>query len=146
MSAQARAALVSKLIFQDETQKSDLLDESKTQTSLIAYLLGLVDKGYHIEITAVRTDHDDDSALGLHCHANGYAVDCWPLNSATPGDYMTQDTHPFRQFLVDAASSPWNFQIGLGGCADNSGDAIAAGSTEFPDNGADHIHLGSSGS
>ena len=88
MSQQARQYLVSKLFFQDDTQKPDLLDENKTQTDLIALLVELVNKGHHIEITAVRTDHSNDSGLGEHCHANGYCADMWPLSGPTAGAWL----------------------------------------------------------
>ena len=85
MSQQARQYLVSKLFFQDDTQKPDLLNENMTQTDLIALLVELVNKGHHLEITAVRTDHSNDSGLGEHCHANGYCADMWPLTGPTAG-------------------------------------------------------------
>ncbi|MFY9883526.1 MAG: hypothetical protein WAL67_16770 [Candidatus Cybelea sp.] len=142
MSTQAREQLVSKLVFQDGSQKSDLLNPSLTQTTLIALLLDLADKGHHIEITAVRSDHDNDSALGLHCHHNGYCADLWPLGSATPGDYLDANNPYFQQFLKDAAASVWLHQIGLAGTAWNDANVAAGGSTVFHDDGADHVHLG----
>jgi hypothetical protein len=142
MSIQARQALVSKLVFQNSSQQSDLLDPNMTQTTLIALLLDLVNKGHHIEITAVRSDHPDDSALGLHCHANGYCADLWPLGSATPQDYLNATNPYFQQFLQDAAASSWLYQIGLAGSAWTSANQTAAGQTVFQDQGADHVHLG----
>jgi hypothetical protein len=145
MSLAARAELCAKLIFQDESQKSDLMNPEVTQTQLIALLLDIVGKGHTLEITAVKSDHHDDSALGLHCHFNGYAADCWPLNTYTPGDYMDAGTHDFRQFLVDASQSQWLFQIGLAGSADTPANHTAAGATCFSDDGGDHIHFGANG-
>jgi hypothetical protein len=142
MSIQARQDLVSKLVFQRDSQRNDLMDPNMTQTTLIALLLELVNKGHHIEITAVRSDHSDDSALGLHCHANGYCADMWPLGSATPGDYLDAGNPYFQQFLRDAAGSSWLYQIGLAGSAYTDANVAAAGSTVFHDDGADHVHLG----
>jgi hypothetical protein len=142
---QARADLVSRLVFQDASQKSDLLNPNLTQTQLIALLLGLAQAGWHMEITAVRSDHHDDSALGLHCHANGYCADLWPLASFAPGDYLDAGSQEFREFLEAAARSSWLYQIGLGGSADTQENATAAGPTYFADDGADHVHLGADG-
>lgn len=145
MSIQARAELCSKLFFQDDTQKSDLMDPSLTQTQLIALLLGLVDSGWNIEITAVRTDHGPDGYLGLHSHQNGYAVDCWPLATPRSGDYYDAGSPHFADFLSDAAKSAWLQQIGLGGSAFTPANMAAAGPTAFEDNGQDHVHLGANG-
>lgn len=146
MSQEARQELVSLLVFQSSVEKGDLLDPNRTQTQLIALLLDLAKgKGWHIEITAVRTDHHDDSALGLHCHANGYAADCWPLASATPGNYLDAGDPRFANFLKDAAASSWIYQIGLAGSAYTSANMAAAGSNAFQDDGADHVHLGANG-
>jgi hypothetical protein len=146
MSMQARDKLVTELVFQSGTERGDLLDPNRTQTELVALLLDLAEHhGWHIEVTAVRTDHHDDSALGLHCHANGYAADCWPLASATPGNYLDAGDARFQQFLKDAAASPWIFQIGLAGSAYTSANMAAAGASAFQDDGADHVHLGANG-
>ena len=143
MSQQARQYLVSKLFFQDDTQKPDLLNENMTQTDLIALLVELVNKGHHIEITAVRTDHSNDSGLGEHCHANGYCADMWPLTGPTAGAYLDAGDAAFQKFLQDAAASQWLYQIGLAGSAYTSANVAAAGSSVFQDDGADHVHLGS---
>ena len=95
MSLQARQDLVNKLVFQRDSEKSDLMDPNMTQTTLIALLLDLVNKGHHIEITAIRTDHSDDSSLGLHCHHNGYCADLWPLAQRRPETIWTQVIRTF---------------------------------------------------
>ncbi len=146
MSQEARHELVNLLVFQRGTERGDLLDPNRTQTQLIALLLDLAKThGWHIEITAVRSDHHDDSGLGLHCHANGYAADCWPLKSATPQDYLDAGDPRFQKFLRDAAASSWTYQIGLAGTADTSTNMAAAGKTAFQDSGPDHVHLGANG-
>jgi hypothetical protein len=145
MSIEARQALVNggHLFFQDATQSSDLLDPNVTQTDLIALLQYLVEKGYHIEITAVKSDHSDDSGLGEHSHFNGWCVDCWPLASATAGDYMDAITDAFQAFLRDVAAAPHLYQIGLAGeAAAFTDNFTAAGPTAFHDDGADHVHIG----
>jgi hypothetical protein len=142
VSQQARDALVAKLVFQDDTQASDLENVNLTQTQLIALLTDLTNKGWHIEITAVRSDHSDDSALGFHCHAHGFCADLWPLASAEAGDYLDATDPRFQSFLKDAAASSWLYQIGLAGSAYTDANVAAAGPTAFQDDGADHVHLG----
>jgi len=131
------------IIFQDDTQRSDLLDPTITQNCLIELLSEIVGAGYHLELTAVKSDHHDDSALGLHSHFNGYCVDCWPLSDATPGNYVDAGTLTFQGFLASCASLPNLYQIGLGGSAFTPTNMKAAGSTAFQDDGADHVHIGS---
>jgi hypothetical protein len=153
MTSPTREELVAKLVFQDASQKADLLDDSVTKTQLIGLLLELTVRGFHIEITAVKSDHHDDSYLGEHCHFNGYCADCWPLNSPTPGDYMDASSPEFRKFLEAAAASSYRFQIGLAGdgpndptnYADSPANMAAAGSSAFHDDGGPHVHLGANG-
>jgi hypothetical protein len=144
MSQAARDALIASPLtfFQDDTQRADLDDVDTTQTGLIALLSELVAKGHAIEFTAVKTDHRDDSALGEHCHFNGYCADLWPLASATAGDYLDAGDPRFQAFLRDVATSPYLYQVGLAGTAWTSANAVAAGGTVFHDDGADHVHLG----
>jgi len=145
MSLQARQALVNhkNTVFRAQSQRDDLLDPNKTQTELIALLMELCEgKGYPIVFTAIRSDHSDDSGLGLHSHANGYCVDCWPLTSPVDGDYLDAGSGAFQAFLEDIAASPWLYQIGLGGSARTDGNRVAAGPTVFDDSGEDHVHIG----
>lgn len=144
MSVETRQALVDSpnLIFQNESQRSDLLDPNKTQTYLVAFLGELLDKGHIIELTAVKSDHSDDSALGEHCHFNGWCVDCWPLASQEAGDYLDASDEEFADFLSDAAEAQYHHQTGLAGTAYTSSNMTAAGPTAFQDDGADHVHLG----
>jgi hypothetical protein len=141
MSLAARQKLVNELIFKpgEEIGKADLLDPSLTSTNLIAYLLDILDYGHIIEVTMVRTGHHDD---GPHGHAGGFAIDCWPLNTRTEGDWMDPDSEHFRDFLEDAGKSPWRYQVGLAGTAQKPENFRAAGDSAFADDGADHIHLG----
>ena len=145
--SRTRARVVEACLFQDPAQKSDLRDSNVTQTELIALLDYLQKRGHRLEITAARSDHHDDTNLGepdefFGCHARGWAVDCWPLNSDRAGDYMDETTHDFRQFLVDASNAPFLMQIGLAGSADLQANHVAAGPTCFSDDGGDHVHLG----
>ena len=143
MSQEARDALVKKLVFQKDSQRSDLENIDLTNTALIALLTELTNRGWNIEITSVRTDHSDDSALGYHCHAHGFCADLWPLASNVAGDYLGAGDPEFAEFLKDAAESPYLYQIGLAGSAWTTTNAAAAGPTVFQDDGQDHIHLGS---
>lgn len=145
MSQEARNALVDSknIFFQRESQRTDLENIQYTQTGLIAALTWLcIEKNYPIEITAIKSDHHDDSALGEHCHFNGYCADLWPLNSQNPGDYMDASDGRFVIFLRDLAACPFLYQIGLAGSADTPTNQSAAGVTCFSDSGDDHVHLG----
>lgn len=142
MSTAARQQLVAKSFFQADSQKSDLMDTSLTTTQLIALLLDVVNAGFILEFTAVRTDHSDDSGLGFHCHAHGFCADLWPLASPIAGDYLDASDPRFQRFLEAAAKSRWLYQIGLAGSAWTTANAAAAGPTVFKDDGADHVHLG----
>lgn len=144
MSIEARKALVDHphTFFQAQSQRDDLLDPNKTQTTLIAILTDLVNKGHIIEFTAIRTDHRDDSGLGFHCHAHGFCADCWPLASATAGNYLDANDPRFVKFCHDAGFDPYEHQVGLAGSAWTHADVIAAGSGVFHDDGGDHVHLG----
>lgn len=142
MSIAARQALVNsgKLVFQNPSQKSDLLNPNLTTTELIAALIYLTHvRGWYIEITAVRRDHHDDGPRG---HAGGKAFDGWPLASSHPGDYLDANDPRFQHYLVDLADIPYLYQIGLAGSADTAENRGCAGPTVFEDSGADHVHGG----
>jgi hypothetical protein len=143
MSEKAREALVNsgRLIFTDGTQKTDLLDPTKTQTELIAFLVHLTQYGW-FQVTAVRTDHSDDSALGVDCHANGYCIDGWPLETESPGDFLDPDSDLFTGFLKKALGSPFLLNIGLGGSAYTEKNMVTLAGYGFQDDGQDHVHLG----
>jgi hypothetical protein len=142
MSIEARVALCRRLHFQDMSQRSDLLDPDLTNTQLVALLTDLLNHGCKIVITAVRSDHHDDSGLGKFCHANGYCADVWPLASDNATDYLDAGDPRFAAFLADAASFGALHQIGLAGSAWNKSNTIAAGPSVFADDGDDHVHLG----
>lgn len=145
MSLETREKLCQRLVFTDASQQSDLLDPNLTNTDLIALLLDATAHGEVLGITAVRSDHSDDSALGFHCHAHGFCADCWPMNSRTPGDWMSATDPLFAAWLARVSQSLWLHQIGLAGTAWTQANVDAAGSTVFHDSGADHIHLGADG-
>jgi hypothetical protein len=154
MSAQVREALVAspRTVFQTElAMHRDLLDptDGGTRTELIALLAHLVfDKQWAIEFTAIRTGHHDDTGLNptpphAGTHAAGWAVDCWPLASTTPGDYLDAGDERFRAFLRDVAQAPYHMQTGLvGDGADSAENFAAAGPTAFQDDGSPHVHIG----
>ncbi len=136
-----------------DSQRSDLLDEGKTDSNLVALLEYLIDRGHAIGVTACVSDHHDDSALNptpphVGTHAGGFAVDCWPLNTATAGDWVPADG--LKPFLADAAAFPGIYQIGLAGTADTEANREATGLPYevperpdcFSDSGDDHLHLG----
>lgn len=142
MSLQARRILCDRLFFQKASQREDLLDPSKTNTSLIALLLDVA-RHFSLQITCVRSDHHDDSKLGPHSHARGYCADVWPLSTHRAEDYMDENSPEMRLFLIQLARETWLHQIGLAGSAWTPANVAAAGSTCFHDDGDDHIHVGS---
>lgn len=149
MSLLARQQLVNsgRLIFQNPDQQAqDLLDPTVTQTELIAMLVYLT-REFYIEVTAVKTDHRNDAGLNptppyIGTHAGGWAVDGWPLNSKTAGDWMDQNSEAFRDFLGAVAQGPFYFQTGLAGSAFTDANMVAAGKAAFHDDGGDHVHIG----
>jgi hypothetical protein len=150
MSYAARAALVADphIVFQDNTQSADLLDEHMTDSNLIALLEWMIDAGFYVLITALRSDHSPDAdRLGIPSpyygtHQYGMAVDCWPNMSPKVTDYMSVTYPSFQRFLARAADFPGLEQIGLAGEADTEANRAAAGPSAFPDDGPDHVHLG----
>jgi hypothetical protein len=141
-----RERLVARLIFQRDSQRSDLLDPASTNTALIAALYALTEGGHHLEITAVRTDHHFDGE-GDGYHASGCAVDLWPLVDGTQGNYVSPETLAFRSFLQAVADVPYRMQVGLGGSAWTQANVEATGldlasASVFQDDGEDHVHLG----
>jgi hypothetical protein len=150
MSVEARQALVSSLVFQDEhngtatpTQRGDLLDPSLTDSGLVALLDDVLALHPFFEVTSVRRDHPTDD--GPNGHRGGKAIDGWPLRSQTPGDYADAEGPEMTATLEAAARSSWLYQVGLGGLADTPGNAAIAGRTCFCDNQFDHVHLGARG-
>lgn len=131
------------LFFQNPSQKADLLDEKKTQSVTIALLQDLLNKQHYIELTAVKTDHHDDSGLGLHCHFNGYCFDGWFLNTPKAGDYAAVDSAVMIAGLHDAGADDHKYQIGETPDAYTHAEIVAAGTVGvFKDGGGSHIHFG----
>jgi hypothetical protein len=156
MSIAARRALVRSpnTIFQSDSQRQDLLDPSKTNTNLIALLGNLIAKGHIIGFTAIHSDHHDDSELApgpLHIGTHqggaqgGYAADCWPMASTTPGDWLDAEDPRFVEFCHDVGIDPFELQRGLAGSALTHDAIVAAGRGFFQDDGGDHIHIGAIG-
>lgn len=144
MSQEVRDMLASSanIVYQNDSQPEDIRDQETTQTYLISLLQQLHGDGWYFCVTSLVADHSDDSDLGPHGHSGGFAVDLWPLNSPTPGDYMDANDPAFAEFLSDLASYDYLHQIGLAGTAITDANIEAAGETCFLDEGADHIHVG----
>jgi hypothetical protein len=128
--------------FNKASNHADILDEHKTQTNLIEMIVDLLKKNHIIYFTAINSDHHDDSALGLHCHHNGYAFDCWPMKSDKSGDYFDVDSSGFLSFLHDASTDVNYYQIGLTPDCYTPAAIAVSGNNVYMDDGASHIHLG----
>lgn len=139
-----RAELVAhrNTLFQRDSQRYDLLDPTKTKQCLIDSLSTLVEKGHFIEFTCIQSDHHDDSALGEHCHRNGYCADVWFNSIDRIGSYLDADSHAFALAVKDVSELPRLHQVGLAGSAQIARLRDQAGDKQFDDGGADHIHLG----
>lgn len=149
MSTQTRAQVATSksLIFRSNTQMNDILSVTGVQTQLVAFLEYMLKNGAIMEVTAVKSDHSDDSSLGqpeAYCgtHAHGWAIDCWPLSEAKEGAYLDPEAEEFQHFLRLATRAPFFMQIGLAGTANTELNMLAAGPSGFVDDGADHCHLG----
>jgi hypothetical protein len=129
------------LFFQNDSDKTDLLNPEITQECLINWFSIIIKKGYHVVTTAVKTSHHDDSGLGLHCHFNGYCADLWPLTGPNPTAYIDQSSEEFRQFLKDAQNE-YLYQTGLTPDCYTESNIEAAGSTVYLDDGGSHVHIG----
>lgn len=154
MSIEARQRIVrsTNVIFTNDSQKSDLLNVNCVRTEVIALLIDLITKGHILEITAIKSDHHDDSGLGKYCHAHGAAFDCWPLihrGMPGPSTWAAAESPQMITLIRDAYASKWRAQVGLAGSADNPILLAAAGFITYPENftlfrdtGDDHVHIG----
>lgn len=126
-----RNALVAQLQFSNPSERADLLDPAQTQDDLIAMLAVIVASGVEPLITSVRTDHGDDSQLGPHGHARGYAVDLWVPASQANG------------FINDLLyRNHYCTKIGLGGSFKGRWRPDTYnGTLVFEDNSTEHIHI-----
>ena len=149
MSQAAREAVVNSksTFFQAQSQVDDLLDQTLTDSNLIAVAQHILAGGFAFEFTAVRTDHHDDGPTG---HAGGLAFDGWPLASNAAGDYLDSTSEKFAQFLAHVAKFSGLYQLGLAGTAYSAANVTACGLPEdfakdpcvFHDSGPDHVHIG----
>jgi hypothetical protein len=105
-----------RLVLTRPSQYGDLVDPQMTRDELVGMLMALLGRTQSaIYVTAVRSDHHDDSGLSpgpLHVgtHAYGWAIDI--------------------------------LQVGLAGSADTSANREVLGGLYFSDTGADHVHIG----
>jgi hypothetical protein len=135
------------MVFRADSQRTDLLDITMTDSNLIALLQKLLDAGHYILITSVRSDHHDDGPNG---HAGGFGFDGWPLRSALDGDYLDATDPRFATYLADVGSFSGLYQLGLAGTAYSASNVKATGIQEgfqydpcvFQDQGDDHVHHG----
>lgn len=141
MSTQARqlVAYSSKMKFTDSTQRSDLLDPSKTNTYLIACLQWFLDNLWEpILVLAIKSDH---SPTGQH--AVGCAIDAYPAN------WQSGERVSCVDMMKAAANCPFVEAVGLGGVTKNWKRDVVWPSTAqgggyfvlFDDNATDHIHV-----
>lgn len=148
MSVQARQSIADShnIVFRSFQQRNDIL--VGVQTQLIDLLQYLVGHGALFVVTALKSDHSDDTSKcksgppysGTHAH--GWSVDCWPLALPQDGKYLDPADPQMQHFLRLVAGAPHLLQIGLGGSAVTPLNILAAGPTYFEDDGDDHVHIG----
>jgi hypothetical protein len=136
-----------RLVLTRPSQYGDLVDPQMTRDELVGMLMALLGRTQSaIYVTAVRSDHHDDSGLSpgpLHVgtHAYGWAIDCWPM-SGPGGEFYDGSSPVFAQWLSVVAKVPNILQVGLAGSADTSANREVLGGLYFSDTGADHVHIG----
>lgn len=138
MSAETRQAVVNnvKLNFTDNTQKSDFLDTTKTNTYTIAMIQWLLDNVYGpLLVLSVKSDHSPTGEHYLGC-----AVDLYPANWRT-NEYTT-----CLDLMKGLSKCPFVEAVGLGGVTklwQNEVQWPPSGNYPFVlfnDNDTDHLH------
>ena len=151
MSNQMRQRVTELVTIQNEIAKGDLLDPNKTKTELIAALARFVlppaegGLGFHLLLTAINSDHHDDSARGPHSHRAGYCADIGsvadvldPLNMEDVGSGAI--TGDFVKACMEA--NGWVSSVGLGGPATIFLNLSALWDKPlWKDNDEPHVHL-----
>ena len=114
MSSATRQKLVNdvRLVLSKESQKTDLLDSSKTSTWLVEFLMRLIEGPRPILVTALNSDH----APGTLHNPPGRAVDCWHADWATVGDDKIVQVMPTAA-AIGATYEPALVEVGLSGTA-----------------------------
>lgn len=146
MSAIARKLATDSVTIQNDVARGDLLDESLTQTDLVALVLRAATPssagglGFRLLLTAINSDHGPDPPGSIHGHKEGFAVDVGTIdgsdvgaNSATLGFCLAMGQH-----------NQWVTKIGLGGDARAWLAQVTAACPDtvvFADNDQPHIHL-----
>jgi hypothetical protein len=129
-----RQQVVSKLVLKRDSQRTDLLDVTMTNTWLIQALLELIAGPRPILMTAVRSDHSPGS---LH-NPPGMAADLWHADWASVGDDKITDVMKTISGITCIRS------VGLAGIAKKYRTWVTWPSwqTVFNDNDVDHLHIG----
>lgn len=138
-----------------EVIESDLLttyEDGGVQSTVIAHLQWMLDRGHIIEITVARTGHHDDGPNG---HYAGRAYDFWPLKSANQDDWMDANTQAWFECMHDLGLSEYAYQSGAVGDGSDSPESFhymakgyeergvyVPGVSVFQDLGAPHAHQG----
>jgi len=140
MSQEQRDALVAnaKLSFTDNTQVSDLKDEMRTNSYLIALLQWMMDHcDEPLEILAVRSDHPTPD--GAWAHSGGMAVDLYPKN------WNGREQEAVCNVMKGLAENPYCEAVGLGGVTQQWISYVTWPKQHFVifyDNSAAHLHTG----
>jgi hypothetical protein len=129
MNQTIRKETIKRLKFKNDSERLDLLNPELTSDNLLA-ALNYISNMHSIIITSVRTDHGDDSTLGPHCHAHGYAV-----------DFAPQNDEDVRALCSAVSRAPHVESVGLGGFYYTANNMAALYPFGFLDNNQPHIHV-----
>lgn len=149
MSIETRQKLVSdsRLVFQRDSQRTDLLDSAMTNTWLIEFLMKLLDEaGHPILVTALYTDHHPGTLHHPTDGTPGRAVDCWNADWATVGDDKCVDVMKAAA-KISEGEQPFLVEVGLSGDAARLQGQVDWGPTYnvFVEDWGDsneHLHFG----
>jgi hypothetical protein len=115
MSIETRQKLADdpRLVLSNNSQYTDILDTSKTNTWLIEFLVRLLDECPRpILITALNSDH----SAGTYHNPPGQAVDCWHADWATVGDDKIVEVMSAAG-KIGRSGQPTLLEVGLSGDA-----------------------------
>jgi hypothetical protein len=139
LSAETRQALVDdpRIVLTAE-QRSDLLDQTKTDTWLVEFLRRLIDEQPHpILVTALNSDHRPGTY-----HEACRAVDLWHADWQDVGDDEIVDVMSAAGKIA-ASSSPTLVEVGLSGPAVEFETWVTwpAECDVFIEDAPDHVHF-----
>jgi|SRR5215472_5656611 len=144
MSEETRQKLVDhpRLVLQRHSQKTDILDPTKTNTWLIQFLLSLVQScSTPFMITALYTDHDPGTWHHPSNGSPGRAVDGWNADWASAGDDAVRFVMQAAAY-ISVSNNPKLIEVGVSGDAVKYKDAFNWNCDNvFVEQTDEHVHF-----